>query len=76
MAQTPLRGFQKAAQRNRLSTKVRRTGATMLGELGDLPDIVETTLNHVSIRSPLAASNNRSRHRPQVRGVHGWRRRR
>jgi hypothetical protein len=38
----------------------------MLGELGDLPDIVETTLNHVSIRSPLAASYNRSRHRPQV----------
>jgi integrase len=45
---------------------LRRTGATMLGELGVLPDIVEAVLNHVSIRSPLAAIYNRSRYRPQV----------
>ena len=45
---------------------LRRTGATMLGEMGELPDIIEATLNHVSIRSPLAATYNRSRYRPQV----------
>ena len=45
---------------------LRRTGATMLGEMGELPDIIEAALNHVSIRSPLAASYNRSRYRPQV----------
>jgi hypothetical protein len=31
-----------------------------------LPDIIEAALNHVSIRSPLAATYNRSRYRPQV----------
>lgn len=45
---------------------LRRTGATMLGEMGELPDIVEAALNHVSIRSSLAATYNRSRYRPQV----------
>ena len=45
---------------------LRRTGATMLGEMGELPDIVEAALNHVAIRSPLAAAYNRSRYRPQV----------
>jgi integrase len=45
---------------------LRRTGATLLGELGVIPDIVEAALNHVSIRSPLAATYNRSRYRPQV----------
>jgi integrase len=45
---------------------LRRTGATMLGELGVLPDIIESALNHTSIRSPLAAIYNRSRYRPQV----------
>ena len=45
---------------------LRRTGATMLGEMGELPDIVEAALNHSSIRSPLAATYNRSRYRPQV----------
>lgn len=37
---------------------LRRTGATMLGEMGELPDIVEAALNHVSIRSALAATYN------------------
>ena len=27
-----------------------RTGATMLGDMGELPDIIEAALNHVSIR--------------------------
>jgi integrase len=45
---------------------MRRTGATMLGEMGEMPDIVEAALNHVSIRSALAATYNRSRYRPQV----------
>ncbi len=45
---------------------LRRTGATMLGEMGVLPDIIEAALNHVSIRSSLAATYNRSRYRPQV----------
>jgi len=45
---------------------LRRTGATMLGDMGELPDIIEAALNHVSIRSPLAATYNRSRYRPQV----------
>lgn len=45
---------------------LRRTGATMLGEMGELPDLIEAALNHVAIRSPLAATYNRSRYRPQV----------
>jgi integrase len=45
---------------------LRRTGATILGEMGELPDIIEAGLNHTSIRSPLAATYNRSRYRPQV----------
>lgn len=45
---------------------LRRTGTTMLGELGELPDIIEAALNHTSIRSTLAATYNRSRYRPQV----------
>ncbi|MCB5945387.1 site-specific integrase [Acidocella sp. KAb 2-4] len=45
---------------------LRRTGATMLGEMGELPDIIEAALNHVSIRSTLAATYNQARYRPQV----------
>ena len=45
---------------------LRRTGATMLGEMGVMPDIVEAALNHAAIRSTLAATYNRSRYRPQV----------
>jgi integrase len=45
---------------------LRRTGATMLGEMGETPDIIEASLNHVSIRSQIAATYNRSRYRPQV----------
>lgn len=46
---------------------LRRTAATMLGDLGVVPDIIEAALNHTTIRSPLAATYNRSRYRPQVR---------
>jgi integrase len=45
---------------------LRRTGATMLGDMGEMPDIIEAALNHVSIRSTLAATYNRSRYRPAV----------
>jgi integrase len=45
---------------------LRRTGATMMGDAGVIPDIIEAALNHVTIRSPLAATYNRSRYRPQV----------
>ena len=38
----------------------------MLGELGVMPDIVEAALNHVAIHSPLTATYNQSRYRPQV----------
>jgi integrase len=45
---------------------LRRTGATMLGDMGEMPDIIEATLNHTAIHSALAANYNRSRYRPQV----------
>ena len=45
---------------------LRRTGATMLGNMGVIPDIIEAALNHKAIHSPLAATYNRSRYRPQV----------
>jgi hypothetical protein len=35
----------------------------MLGEMGVLADIVEAALNHVAIKSPLAATYNQSRYR-------------
>lgn len=38
----------------------------MMGELGVIPDIIEAALNHVTIRSKLAATYNRARYRPQV----------
>ncbi|HQU11103.1 MAG TPA: tyrosine-type recombinase/integrase [Acidiphilium sp.] len=45
---------------------LRRTGATLLGEMGIMPDIVEAALNHVAIHSALASTYNKSRYRPQV----------
>jgi integrase len=45
---------------------LRRTGATLLGEMGEIPDIIEAALNHTVIHSALAATYNRSRYRPQV----------
>ncbi len=45
---------------------LRRTAATLMGDLGVMPDVIEAALNHVAIRSRLAALYNRSRYRPQV----------
>ena len=45
---------------------LRRTGATMLGNMGIEPHIIEAGLNHVSIHSQLAATYNAARYRPQV----------
>ena len=45
---------------------LRRTGATLLGEMGELPHVIEACLNHSSIHSQLAALYNRTRYRPQV----------
>jgi integrase len=45
---------------------LRRTAATMLGELGVVPEIIEAALNHVTIRSRLATIYNKSRYRPEV----------
>jgi len=45
---------------------LRRTGATMLGNMGIEPHIIEAALNHVSIHSQLAATYNAARYRPQV----------
>lgn len=48
---------------------LRRTGATMLGELGVDPHIVESALNHAVVHSSLAATYNQARYRPQVRAA-------
>jgi len=45
---------------------LRRTGATLLGELGTEPHVIEAALNHVSIHSRLAATYNKSRYREPV----------
>jgi integrase len=45
---------------------LRRTAATLLGEMGIEPHVIEAALNHTSIHSPLAATYNRARYRPQV----------
>lgn len=45
---------------------LRRSGATLLGEMGEMPDIIEAALNHANVHSALAATYNRSRYRPQV----------
>jgi hypothetical protein len=38
----------------------------MMCNLGVMPDIIEATLNHVTIRSHVATINNKSRDRPEV----------
>ena len=45
---------------------LRRTGATMLGEMGVVPDIIDAALNHAEIHSRLHGTYNVSRYRPQV----------
>jgi integrase len=45
---------------------LRRTGATLLGEMGIEPHVIEAALNHASIHSQLAATYNRARYFPAV----------
>jgi integrase len=45
---------------------LRRTAATMLGEMGVEPHVIEAALNHAAIHSPIASVYNRARYRPQV----------
>lgn len=46
---------------------LRRTGATMLGEMGVEPHVIEAALNHAAIHSQLAATYNRARYFPAVK---------
>jgi integrase len=46
---------------------LRRTGATLLGELGVEPHVIEAALNHAAIHSQLASTYNRARYLPAVR---------
>jgi integrase len=45
---------------------LRRSAATLCGELGVMPDVVEALLNHTVIHSQIASVYNRWRYRPQV----------
>lgn len=45
---------------------IRRTSATLCGELGVMPDIIESMLNHSVIHSKIAMVYNKARYRPQV----------
>jgi integrase len=45
---------------------LRRTAATLLGNLGTDPHVIEAALGHVTLHSGLASIYNRSRYRPQV----------
>lgn len=45
---------------------LRRTGATMLGEMGIMPSVIEAALGHTAIHSQLAAIYNKSRYLPEV----------
>jgi len=45
---------------------LRRTGATMLGEMGIEPHIIEAALNHTEVHSRLASTYNRARYLPAV----------
>jgi integrase len=45
---------------------LRRTAATLMGELGSDPHVIEAALGHVTVHSGLASIYNRSRYRPQV----------
>jgi integrase len=71
---SPLSHWTKATQRLQKASgtegwtrhDLRRTTATMAGKLGVMPDIVEAMLNHVTIRSKIAAVYNKSRYRPEV----------
>lgn len=48
---------------------LRRTGATLLGEMGVEPHVIEAALNHTALHSQLAATYNRARYRPAVKAA-------
>lgn len=45
---------------------LRRTGATLIGDMGAPPHVVEAALNHIVIHNDLASRYNRSRYAPEV----------
>ncbi len=45
---------------------LRRTAATMMGEMGTSPHVIESVLNHATIHSSLADTYNRSRYLSEV----------
>ena len=45
---------------------LRRSGATLLGEMGTDPHVIEAALNHITIHSRIASIYNRARYRDQV----------
>ena len=45
---------------------LRRTGATLMGDLGVQPHVIEAALNHTNIHSQLAANYNQSRYQAEV----------
>ena len=45
---------------------LRRTAATLMGELGEPPHVIEAALNHAAIHSSLASLYNKSKYRPEV----------
>jgi integrase len=45
---------------------LRRTAATLMGEMGELPHVIEAALNHTALHSQLAANYNQARYRPEV----------
>ena len=45
---------------------LRRTAATLMGELGEPPHVIEAALNHAAVHSQLAATYNQARYRSEV----------
>jgi integrase len=45
---------------------LRRSAATLMGELGTEPHVIESVLGHVTLHTGLAGIYNRSRYRPQM----------
>jgi integrase len=45
---------------------LRRTAATLMGEMGVAAHVIESALNHADVHSPLASVYNRSRYRAEV----------
>jgi integrase len=45
---------------------LRRTAATLMGEMGEAPHVIEAVLNHTAVHSQLAATYDRARYLPQV----------